>query len=65
MESTRAEEDTAVLLIVDAMADYGVSEGVGGAESSLDVTMRAAAALAEQYLQRWRPGLAPRAQPRR
>jgi len=50
VESTRAEEDTAVLLIVDAMADYGVSEGVGGAESSLDVTVRAAAAIADQYL---------------
>jgi len=50
VEATRAEEDTAVLLLVDAMADYGVSEGVGGAESSLDVTVRAAAALAEQYL---------------
>ncbi len=51
MESTRAEEDAAVLLIVDATADFGASEGVGGAESSLDVTVRAAAALAEQYLQ--------------
>ena len=50
VEATRAEEDTAVLLLVDAMADYGVSEGVGGAESSLDVTVRAAAAIAEQYL---------------
>ncbi len=51
VESTRAEEDAAVLLIVDAMADFGASEGVGGQESSLDVTVRAAAALAEQYLQ--------------
>ena len=50
VESTRAEEDTAVLLIVDALADYGRSEGVGGSESSLDVTVRAAAALADQYL---------------
>jgi uncharacterized protein (DUF58 family) len=50
VESTRAEEDTAVLLIVDATADYGLSGGVGGAESSLDVTVRAAAALADQYL---------------
>lgn len=50
VEATRAEEDTAVLLLVDAMADYGVSEGLGGAESSLDVTVRAAAAVAEQYL---------------
>lgn len=48
--STRAEEDTAVLLIVDAMADYGVSEGVDAAESSLDVTVRAAAAIADQYV---------------
>jgi uncharacterized protein (DUF58 family) len=52
VESTRAEEDTAILLIVDAMADFGVSGGVGAAESSLDVTVRAAAALAEQYLRR-------------
>ena len=51
VESTRAEEDAAVLLIVDAMADYGLSEGVGAQESSLDVTVRAAAAVAEQYLQ--------------
>jgi uncharacterized protein (DUF58 family) len=50
VESTRAEEDTAVLLIVDALADFGSSEGVGGAESSLDVTIRAAAALADQYI---------------
>jgi uncharacterized protein (DUF58 family) len=50
VESTRAEEDAAVLLIVDAMADFGRSEGVGGSESSLDVTIRAAAALADQYL---------------
>lgn len=48
--STRAEEDTAVLLIVDAMADYGISEGVDAAESSLDVTVRAAAAIADQYI---------------
>lgn len=48
--STRAEEDTAVLLIVDAMADFGISEGVGATESSLDVTVRAAAAIADQYL---------------
>ncbi len=50
VESTRAEEDTAVLLIVDAMADYGVSEGVDSTESSLDVSVRAAAAIADQYL---------------
>jgi uncharacterized protein (DUF58 family) len=50
VESTRAEEDTAVLLIVDALADYGQSGGIGSVESSLDVTVRASAAIAEQYL---------------
>lgn len=50
VESTRAEEDTAVLLIVDAMADYGLSEGIGGAASSLDVAVRAAAEIADQYV---------------
>ncbi len=50
VESTRAEEDTAVLVIVDALADYGHSGGIGGNQSSLDVTVRAAGALAEQYL---------------
>jgi uncharacterized protein (DUF58 family) len=50
VQSTRAEEDAAILLIVDALADYGVSEGVGGTESSLDVTIRAAAALSDQYI---------------
>ncbi|MGC4111200.1 MAG: DUF58 domain-containing protein [Nocardioides sp.] len=50
VESTRAEEDAAVLLIVDALADYGISGGIGGAESSLDVSVRAAAALADQYV---------------
>jgi uncharacterized protein (DUF58 family) len=48
--STHSEEDAAVLLVVDALADYGVSEGVDGDESSLDVAMRAGAAIAEQYL---------------
>jgi uncharacterized protein (DUF58 family) len=50
VQSTRAEEDAAVLIIVDALADYGETEGVGGKESSLDVTVRAAAALADQYV---------------
>ena len=50
VESTRAEEDAAVLLIVDALADYGQSGGVGSTESSLDVSVRAAAALADQYV---------------
>lgn len=47
--STRAEEDTGVVLVVDALADHGVSGGVDGAASSLDVTVRAAAAIAEHH----------------
>lgn len=44
------EEDTAVLVVVDALADHGRSGGVGGAASSLDITVRAAAALAEHHV---------------
>ena len=44
-----AEEDSGVLLVVDALADYGRSGGVDGAASSLDITMRAASALAEHF----------------
>ncbi len=47
---TRAEEDTAVLLLVDALADVGTSEGIAGAASSLDLTVRAASALTEHHL---------------
>ena len=50
--ATRSEEDSAVLVIVDALAEYGVSGGINGASSSLDVTVRAAAALAEHYVRR-------------
>ena len=39
--STRAEEDTGVLLVVDALADHGRSGGVDGDASSLDVSVRA------------------------
>lgn len=46
--ATRAEEDAGVLLVVDAIADHGTSGGVEGVESSLDLTVRAAAAVAEQ-----------------
>ena len=48
--STRGEEDAAVLLVVDALADHGHSEGVDGSASSLDVTVRAAAAIAEHHV---------------
>jgi uncharacterized protein (DUF58 family) len=50
--STLAEQDSSVLLVVDAGVEVGVSGGVGGAESSLDVAVRAAGAVAEHYLHR-------------
>jgi uncharacterized protein (DUF58 family) len=48
--TTRAEEDASVLLVVDALADLGRSEGVDGAASSLDLTVRAATALADHHV---------------
>jgi uncharacterized protein (DUF58 family) len=48
--TTTAEEDTAVLLLVDATTDVGVSGGIDGTVSSLDATVRAAGALAEHHL---------------
>jgi len=50
--TARAEEDAGVLLVVDALADHGRSGGLEGAESSLDVTVRACAALAEHHVRR-------------
>jgi uncharacterized protein (DUF58 family) len=47
--TSRAQQDTGVLLVVDALADHGRSDGIGGAQSSLDVTVRAATAIAEHY----------------
>jgi uncharacterized protein (DUF58 family) len=48
--TTRGEEDAGVLVVLDALADHGRSGGVDGAASSLDVTVRAAAALAEHHV---------------
>lgn len=47
--STRNEEDNAVLLVVDALADYGTSGGIDGDASSLDLSIRAAAAVAQHF----------------
>ncbi|MGI8645490.1 MAG: DUF58 domain-containing protein [Nocardioides sp.] len=46
---SRAEEDSGVLVVVDALADYGHSGGIDGDASSLDVSVRAAAAIAEHH----------------
>lgn len=48
--STYADHDTHVLLVVDGTTDLGTSGGIDGAASSLDLTVRAAGAIAEHYL---------------
>lgn len=48
--TTRAEQDAGVWLVVDALRDIGVSGGIDGAASTLDLTVRAASALAEHHV---------------
>ena len=48
--ATRAEQDAGVWLVVDGLRDIGVSGGIDGAASSLDLTVRAAGALAEHHV---------------
>jgi uncharacterized protein (DUF58 family) len=50
--STWADQDAEVMLLVDASTDVGTSEGIDGFASSLDVTVRAAGAVAEHFLRR-------------
>jgi uncharacterized protein (DUF58 family) len=45
-----AEEDSGVLLVVDALGDHGRSGGLDGEASSLDQGVRAAAAVAEHHV---------------
>ncbi len=47
---TVAEEDSSVMLVLDAGTEIGRSGGTAGASSTLDVAVRAAGALAEHYL---------------
>lgn len=49
--SSYADQDTHVAVLVDAHYDLGVSEGVDGTPSSLDRSVRAAAAVSEHFLQ--------------
>ena len=65
VESTRAEEDTAVLLIVDALADYGASEGRRRRREQPRRHRPGGGRARRAVPPRWRPGLAPGAQPRR
>jgi uncharacterized protein (DUF58 family) len=48
--TTRAEQDAGVWLVVDGLRDLGVSGGIDGDASTLDLTVRAAAALAEHHV---------------
>ena len=48
--STWADHDRHVVLLVDALDDVGESEGIDGLASSLDITMRAAGAIAEHFI---------------
>nr|WP_229716075.1 DUF58 domain-containing protein [Mangrovihabitans endophyticus] len=50
--ATLSDRDAEVLLLLDVLGEAGASGGVGGAASVLDTTVRAAAAIAEHYLQR-------------
>jgi uncharacterized protein (DUF58 family) len=50
--ATWADQDSHVALLLDALDDFGPSEGIDGAESSLDIAVRAAAAVAEHFLRR-------------
>ncbi len=50
--TTRAEQDASVLVVVDALRDIGISGGVDGRASSLDLTVRAASALAGHHIRR-------------
>jgi len=50
VDTALTEEDTGLLLLVDGLADHGISGGVDGAASSLDLTVRAAAAIATQHI---------------
>ncbi len=48
--ATWADHDRHVVLLVDALDDVGVSEGIGGRSSSLDTAVRAAGAIAEHHI---------------
>ena len=47
---TSSQEDSAVLILLDAVTDVGASGGVDGAASTLDVGVRAASALAAHHI---------------
>ena len=52
VNATWADQDAHVQLLIDATDEFGTSGGVDGPASSLDQTVRAAAAVAEYYTRR-------------
>jgi uncharacterized protein (DUF58 family) len=50
--STLSDRDAEVVLLLDVLHEAGESTGIGGTASVLDVTVRAAAGIAEHYLHR-------------
>ena len=50
--ATWADHDSHIVLDVDAFSDIGVSEGIDGRASSLDLAVRAAGAIAAHHVQR-------------
>lgn len=50
VSTTYADQDTQVALLLDAHYDLGRSEGLAGRPSSLDLSVRATAAVAEHFL---------------
>ena len=48
--STWADHDRHVVILIDAMNDVGESDGIEGRASSLDVSVRAAGAIAQHYV---------------
>lgn len=48
--TTYADQDAHVALVVDAFSDLGPREGIDGRPTSLDLTVRASASLADHYL---------------
>lgn len=47
---TSAQEDSSVMILLDAVADVGASGGIDGASSTLDRSVRAASALAAHHV---------------
>ena len=50
--ATYADHDSQVVVVADAANDIGISGGINGSPSTLDSTVRAAAALCEHYVRR-------------